>query len=165
MAETSEIPKCYADRNLKLSELGYRTYAEYLASDDWDAVRKRRLRKRPNCLLCEAPATQVHHMDYGFETLLGLKPFELVSLCRKCHRLIEFDGKRKRTLEEANRALVDEANKTQRGRDWSTVVKRGRKQYRTKCYHGMQVQCERCRANVAQHGKKYCRPCQAVSGD
>lgn len=97
---------CYARRDGRLSELGYAGYQEYLKSDQWRQVRTRKLKRFPQCLVCERPAAQAHHMDYGFEVLLGLDDARLVSLCDGCHRLIEFapDGS-KRRLCDANKEL------------------------------------------------------------
>lgn len=97
--------ECYQDRNGRISELGYRSYREYLASPDWRAIRDSRLRDFPRCLLCEKPACQVHHMDYGYPTLLGLIPALLVSLCDSCHECIEFADGHKRDLAAANSEL------------------------------------------------------------
>ena len=81
--------KCYQQRTERLSTVGYANYQEYLASDDWRAIRERKLRRHPYCLLCQAVACQVHHMDYHCGTLLGLRDHRLVTLCDKCHEGIE----------------------------------------------------------------------------
>jgi len=101
--------RCYEDRKEFLSALGYTSYPEYLASDDWKKIRERKLYKHPTCLICPNDATHVHHMSYVVAVLLGLKNELLVSLCETCHSRIEFDGKRKRSLEEANRILKEKA--------------------------------------------------------
>lgn len=96
----------YYKRNDRLSELGYAGYEEYLKSDDWKAIRDRKLMKFPSCLLCKRHATQVHHTDYSNEVLLGLETRLLVTLCEECHKKIEFDNSgNKRSLREANASL------------------------------------------------------------
>lgn len=59
-------------------------YAEYLLTNHWQETRKQRLEKdRYRCVLCPAPARDVHHLDYsrrGFEEMEDLR-----SLCRPCH--------------------------------------------------------------------------------
>mgnify|MGYP003501950963 CR=1 FL=1 len=99
--------KAYYKRNDRLSDLGYAGYAAYLASDDWKAIRAKKLDKHPHCRLCATHATQVHHTDYSHEVLLGLENGLLVSLCERCHEAIEFfPGKVKRTLPQANDELI-----------------------------------------------------------
>jgi hypothetical protein len=46
---------------------------------------------------------QVHHLGYTLETLLGLNPAALTTLCIDCHQKCEFDYKtrKKLTFEEA----------------------------------------------------------------
>ena len=112
------IHSCYQKRKERLSGLGYTGYQAYLESDEWKEIRGRKLRRYPNCLLCQKTATQVHHLDYNFETLLGLKNYRLVQLCGDCHKEIEFDEERKRDNREANRILFKRAEQTERGRRW-----------------------------------------------
>lgn len=100
-----KLMKQYQRRNERLSDLGYLGYKDYLKSEDWQVIRQRKLARFPNCLLCSKPANQVHHLSYSDEVLLGLEPRLLVTLCEECHEGIEFDGKRKRSLSEANRFL------------------------------------------------------------
>jgi hypothetical protein len=115
---------CYRRRNERLSELGYLGYRDYLKTDEWKQIRDNKLRKFPHCLICNEAATQVHHLDYGMPTLLGLHPQKLVTLCRTCHEQCEFDGDRKRTLCEANKALRQMADAAGKHR-WLTMLRRG----------------------------------------
>lgn len=102
--------KCYVDRNENLSELGYAGYQDYLKSDDWKAIRARKLATDPNCMTCGSTAAQVHHISYHPEVLLGLRDVLLVCLCDKCHEEIEVTGEgAKRTLREANEVLFSKA--------------------------------------------------------
>ncbi len=113
-----ERMKCYQQRDDRLLVMGYSEYKNYLASDAWREIRERRLAKCPQCTLCDAPATQVHHLDYTYETLFGRQDFRLAQLCRACHRTIEFDGERKLTVREATGKLYKLAEETERGRRW-----------------------------------------------
>ncbi len=68
----------------RLRTLGM-TYAQYLASDHWQEVRRQyRASNLPqNCLGCGNPKVDLHHRTYnrlGREFLTDLIP-----LCRKCH--------------------------------------------------------------------------------
>ncbi len=110
--------KCYSNRNTVLLSLGFQDYKAYLESEVWKEIRSKKLSRYRNCLLCECPAFEVHHMSYDLETLLGKRPFRLVQLCRTCHIKIEFDGDRKRELRETNKELTDLASKTIRGQKW-----------------------------------------------
>lgn len=60
-------------------------YQEYMASDDWQAVRQKALKRDGmQCQGClDAPATDVHHRTY--EHFGNEFVFELISLCRPCH--------------------------------------------------------------------------------
>lgn len=114
---------CYVERNENLSELGYESYRQYLASDDWKRIRESRLKAHPACVLCVGTATELHHLDYTIVTLLGMVRKRLVPLCRDCHHGIEFDGDRKRDLMEANLDLIRKARAAGLGR-WVDSVGR-----------------------------------------
>lgn len=116
--QTKSKLRCYEQRGEKLSNLGYAGYQAYLASDEWKTIRDEKLKRYPHCILCQCKATQVHHLDYGHRTMLGLRPWRLVQMCGDCHKSIEFDGKRKRAIKEANRVLFETAAKTERGQSW-----------------------------------------------
>lgn len=109
---------CYSKRDARISDLGYAGYCQFLKSTDWQVIRSSHLKKYPDCILCGNLANNVHHLSYDFETLLGLKGHRLVQLCEICHKTIEFDGERKRSLREANTVLFGEAAKTERGQRW-----------------------------------------------
>lgn len=112
--KTKRKYKAYRRRNTTLSDLGYVAYKQYLDSEEWGIIRTRKLERFPCCLVCRDQATQVHHMDYEPETLLGLKTHNLVTLCARCHEEIEIAGDgTKRSLAEANRQLrmMAQANK------------------------------------------------------
>ena len=91
----------YRSRNTILKAMGFRTYALYLKSALWRSIRLRVLASSPDCFTCGGPAVQVHHTAYDRPTLEGRSLRRLVSLCVPCHRLIEMDGVRKRTMKQA----------------------------------------------------------------
>lgn len=99
--------RSYASRNDILRNLGYDSYSDYLTSPTWNAIREHILSATPDCLACGSPATQIHHIDYSKQTLLGNNHQSLVALCRTCHEHIEFDAEygNKRSLEHANITL------------------------------------------------------------
>lgn len=113
-----KMMNCYRQRNAKIGNLGYETYQKYLQSEEWKILRKQKLERYPLCLLCDKPASQVHHISYDYETLLGLFEYRLIQLCDGCHEKIEFTGSRKNSLKEANAALFYLAGQTPRGQRW-----------------------------------------------
>jgi len=96
---------------LILSSLGYASYKEYLGSVDWKAIKEEVLRRDKLCFGCGCIAWQVHHMAYSFEVLLGTRTSMLVPICGDCHKKIEFRGKEKRTIAEANEELFRISNR------------------------------------------------------
>jgi hypothetical protein len=107
----------YTYRNCLLRKLGYDSYEQYLQSTKWAWIRNRAyLYHGRLCLLCSAPATQIHHLGYGWEVLVGLNVKPLAPVCRPCHDKVEFrpDGS-KRTLIESQgeyMRLLEEARKS-----------------------------------------------------
>jgi hypothetical protein len=97
------IELMHPEREASLKALGFRTYAEYLASPMWERIRENVLTKaRFVCACCGERATQIHHRSYDFLTMRGSAPKNLTPVCRRCHTAMEFDGERKVELEEAN---------------------------------------------------------------
>lgn len=98
----------YEWRSKILAELGFASYAAYLKSDLWSGIRQAVLRRdRGQCGACRSThASQVHHRTYTKAALCGRSLSELVSLCRDCHRCIEFhaDGS-KTSIREANHRI------------------------------------------------------------
>ena len=83
----------YKPRSEALSRCGFSCYSEYLFSDLWKSIRLRVLeRDHWTCVVCEYPATQVHHLSYADAVLLGERIDKLVSVCAPCHFKIEFAG-------------------------------------------------------------------------
>lgn len=72
--------------NQKTNEYNKREYSIYLHSDFWAEKRKEVLKRDNNqCQICFKAAEHVHHLSYihrGKEYT-----FELVSLCKNCHKL------------------------------------------------------------------------------
>lgn len=155
--------KEYRKRNEKLPLLGYSTYREYLGSPEWAVIRADKLRRFPDCLLCQNPACQVHHLNYRDDTLLGLNNRGLVTLCRGCHEGIEFDGGRKRTMPEANRFLRAKAQELGRHR-WLEMEAKSRVGDRTrnKKIRKASKVCIRCKKNPRAKGGEtsFCGQCQ-----
>lgn len=166
----------YYKRNDRLSELGYGGYQEYLKSDEWRAIREDKVSRFPKCLICLNPSTQVHHLSYVHEVLLGLVPELLVCLCEKCHEGIEFDEKgEKRNLKEANKTLRLLAFEKGRHR-WLAMVKkahermkvnrkalnRKKKMEALSPKKGM-VFCQVCQKNPVRKNRMVCRKCKRVS--
>lgn len=75
-------------RQLRLEQLGYRDYRDYLRSAHWhDLKRRYRESDRPQeCICGEVERVQLHHLTYeriGHEELTDLTP-----LCARCHAMI-----------------------------------------------------------------------------
>lgn len=81
----------YPERTANLNALGFSTYSSYLSSHIWKFIRDRQLERFPNCRICKQRASQVHHLDYRLETLVGKGTIGVVSVCRDCHIKIEFE--------------------------------------------------------------------------
>ncbi len=103
MREDAAGGPTYRQRDLLLTQLGFRNYAEYRESNLWKAIRSKVYAiKGRVCLLCQAKAHCIHHVDYGQDTLLGKNLNSLVPVCDTCHGLIEHDSNGvKRSLAEA----------------------------------------------------------------
>ncbi len=96
----------YAARNTNLKKLGFDNYKEYLKSEDWVAIRARVFESHPGCCMCQNKAEQIHHFSYETEVLAGLFMDLLFPVCDACHKLVEFDGDKKRTLAQAQQNLI-----------------------------------------------------------
>lgn len=109
----------YSARARNLRVLGFKTYAEYLASPLWKAIRERVFgEKGRQCLCCGRAATQVHHNNYDLWVLSGEQLWGLVPLCGGCHQRIEFEGESKLTVMQAKAEY--------KGRRKKRIVRKGR---------------------------------------
>jgi hypothetical protein len=100
----------YHERNVVLKEMGFRSYQEYLDSELWSIIRKNILSRDAHFCrgkLCNSRSTLVHHLSYNKPTLLGEAPFALITLCKDCHRKVEWNGSTKRTLKESQKATLE----------------------------------------------------------
>ena len=72
---------------------GTSEYDRYLRSALWRKIKARiEARDKGECCICGGDAIEVHHHDYSEATMRGENDAALSSLCRDCHRAIEFDG-------------------------------------------------------------------------
>ena len=106
LANTGYDFAAYGARNQNLIDIGYKTYADYLASDLWLVIKKRFLGSR-KCLLCSTrKASVLHHISYSCDVLRNGSDKFLTPLCHKCHGHIEtLGGRGKATLDQANKEL------------------------------------------------------------
>ena len=143
-----QIQKFPAAQKAIWTTQGFDTYAAYLASDLWKAIRRRVLKKTPKCQACEDRATLVHHRGYYLWVLRGETLTGLIPLCRTCHEHIEFDNGEKVPLGWANSRLVDLQCKNKVGCSWMKA--------------GPCKRCGRlCKAKASQHRKgALCYACQ-----
>jgi hypothetical protein len=81
----------YSRRNEIVFEMGFTSYRAYLRSKLWKEIRGKKLQRDKNCWGCDKRAQQVHHGDYHRENLTGQSEKDLYSICKRCHRWIEFD--------------------------------------------------------------------------
>jgi len=75
------------ERRASLDKLGFDSYADYLNSATWRAIRARIFKRADGkCESCgwQVPAN-VHHWSYSVATLQGKKPEHLEAVCRDCH--------------------------------------------------------------------------------
>jgi len=103
--ETAEA-KTHFPRKIKNQRRKHWYRDDYLSGDLWKGIRGRVLeRDGGRCVACGKPAQVVHHKSYDKDVLAGYRDDLLVSLCNPCHSAIEFDGKKKLTLRQANERL------------------------------------------------------------
>jgi hypothetical protein len=108
----------YKGRAFWLSQLGFASYAEYLASPLWQAVRAKVMRKsKGRCCCCRGWATQVHHSRYHKNDLTGKNTKFLHAVCDTCHHSAEFTWRsgKKTDVRQANSRLAFMAAKRDDG--------------------------------------------------
>lgn len=110
------MSKAYLKRNEILKGLGYASYADYLKSKLWFAIRSIILKKENyKCCVCGDKATQVHHRSYTKGNLSGRAIFaghteSMRAVCQDCHYHAEFQNGKKTNLGDANK-LIPHARK------------------------------------------------------
>jgi hypothetical protein len=88
-----------ANQKAKYPDLFWRPFApeaewydKYLASDEWwqisETVKQEAGHK---CACCPKKAKNVHHRCYRQRVLSGEDTSLLIALCRKCHKIVDFD--------------------------------------------------------------------------
>ena len=95
----------YEKRTEALARLGFDSYAGYLNSDTWKAVRAAALKASPRCR-CGRHARQVHHEFYSADNLAGRSVVGLRSLCGRCHDLAHREQQRGTNAAILERARV-----------------------------------------------------------
>jgi hypothetical protein len=106
----------YQSRFVALRDIGFSSYAEYLASDLWQEIRQKVFKiKGRFCYLCGRPATELHHNRYHRRDLLGKRLKFINPICRKCHGEIEFREGKKSTVAEARKAFQRARRRMVRG--------------------------------------------------
>jgi hypothetical protein len=100
----------YLKRAITLRQIGFSSYAEYLASDTWKGIKEEVFRRKGRkCFSCGSFASQVHHRDYKKTTLQGRRFKGLVPLCGHCHERISVAEDRKvRTVQCTNQILHED---------------------------------------------------------
>ncbi len=106
--ERSNWTWAYQQRNHDLRTLGFATYADYLQSETWKAIRLRVLKRDLfRCYGCYGRACQVHHRSYSANVLAGRDTAPLVAICYPCHQSIELDRKGNKLSLEATNARLE----------------------------------------------------------
>lgn len=105
----------YSERDLILRAMGYPSYRDYLKSSLWAGIRSVVLKNKSwRCQCCPDKATQVHHQKYDEQTMKGEDLRNLVPLCRKCHKRVEFWGKKGTGRKRGFRSVTYQARKRMR---------------------------------------------------
>lgn len=94
-----------------IHDVGDMDYDKYLRTVLWKNIREWVLeRDNFRCAVCDAEKTkfcelEVHHRSYDLDVLEGKNSGMLISLCSRCHRLIEFnsDGSKRVCMQEKDK--------------------------------------------------------------
>ena len=106
----------YRVRAEALKVLGFDSYADYLASPGWAAIKKLVMeRSNGHCEVCGKRAYTAHHVTYSVPVLTGRDLSQLVAVCRGCHNRTEFeDGKKLLTARGVYESFCKIAGKKKR---------------------------------------------------
>lgn len=116
----------YKHRNRVLKDAGFNSYSEYLNSNTWEEIRKKKLSESTSCCLCDKIATELHHAFYYRSILLGDDDAisrDLYPICHECHTAIEFNGKTKLSSGSARRKFFRLLFKKKHGISKSQMIK------------------------------------------
>lgn len=80
-------------------DLGFLSYDEYLRSNLWSRIRQAVFDKKgTSCCLCTEDAVAVHHHSYAPSVMSGENLEPLFPICDRCHKSLEFEHGKKRSL-------------------------------------------------------------------
>lgn len=133
----------YKDRDESLSYLGFFCYSDYLDSPLWKIIRDKifardgwkctasgcKYKHRRGRIKLEA-----HHVSYALPVLLGIDPGSIVTVCYHCHKRMEFDGKKKLSLDLAQKKTIKQYKK-KNGQRFKSVIDFLRYRHKTKQDH------------------------------
>jgi|694.fasta_scaffold97298_9 hypothetical protein len=89
-----------------LNKMGFKNYSQYLDSDKWKQIRREVFKYKSNkCSCCKKFAECIHHTRYDEDTMSGSNFKNLIPLCNRCHKNIEFTNGKKNSLNKANHLL------------------------------------------------------------
>lgn len=117
------------DRDKIIGKLGYGHYSQYLKSDLWKEVIKPKVIEEHGCqcFVCGwKKGLQIHHMDYNTQNLSGQNTNNMIPLCERCHKKIEFKNGKKVGLEQANSRLTDMIMKRKAKKQWKPKSQRAK---------------------------------------
>jgi hypothetical protein len=123
----------YATRDELLRSFGFRSYKQYLKSDEWSKIRGEVFAEYSDCICCEHKAQVVHHVRYDSATLLGVHRLHLAPLCHKCHEAIEIqDDGEKGSMARANTLMFEMARRKDAKQTWLQRFYKERKPWKSK---------------------------------
>ena len=79
---------------LGINEIENMDYKTYMQSTLWKKIREWVLdRDKNECQVCHNPANEVHHRRYDWDVMEGESDDGLISLCKPCHKKIEYKSR------------------------------------------------------------------------
>lgn len=89
-------------------DLGFQSYDEYLRSDLWNRIQQAVFDKKgTSCCLCTEKAVAVHHHSYAPSVMSGDNLEPLFPICDRCHKSLEFEHGKKRSLHAVQSVFRD----------------------------------------------------------